>query len=240
MIALALLLASAPETIALRLEDAGGVSRFDARSLLEALAERIESKRGARVVIDDLEMRCPAEDRCRAEILERTKASEIVWLKMVKGPRRIHLEAWRGATIAEANVTKDQADVKARLDEVTSTLFPEAPLVPIEPPVLVADPPPTAPPIVIAPVTPPPPEVEIPVLPVVLAGAALVSAGVGLGFGLSSQSAGEELGRGPILAADYQTLRDRETSHATISNVGWIGAAGLLTAAALSWLLGAP
>ncbi|MBK6687470.1 MAG: hypothetical protein IPG45_23565 [Deltaproteobacteria bacterium] len=219
-----LLLLGAPEVVALHLEEVGELPPQEARSLLSPLASLVETHTAGRARwVEAFDLRCDARP-CGAEILSQGGATRGLSIRVFGGPRRIHLrfELLPDGRVAEANVARDRSDLQVQLQTLIETLLPAAPPAPPE---LVP------PPIVAAPRAGPP------ILPLVLAGGALVVAGVGVGFGLSSEGAGEELAAGPLPAGAHQNLVDRQDQQALAANLCFAVAGTAVAAALITWLL---
>lgn len=225
MIFVSLLILGAPEVVALHLEEVGELPIPEARALLSPLASMVENHTAGRARwVEAVDLECGARP-CGSEILSQAGAGRGLVVRVFGGPRRIHLrfQSIPDGRVAEANVAKDRSDLQVELQKVIELLLPAAP--PPPPPELLP------PPVVAA------PEAPLPILPLVLAGGAVVVAGVGVGFGLSSEAAGDELAQGPLPASAHQALRDQQDQQALAANLCFAVAGGAVAAALLTWLL---
>lgn len=224
MILWSLLIVAAPEVVALHLEEVGELPIQEARALLSPLASLVETHTAGRARwVEAIDLRCDARP-CGAEILSQGGASRGLSIRVFGGPRRVHLrfESIPDGRVAEANVARDRSDLQVQLQTLVETLLPAVSPPPIElaPAPVVAE-----------------PEAALPIVPLVLAGSAVVVAGIGVGFGLSSTAAAEELAAAPLPAGAHQALVDRQDQQALAANLCFALAGTAIAAALVTFFL---
>lgn len=225
MIWVPLLLLGAPDAVALYLEEVGELPPAEARRLLDPLASLVEEHTGGRARwVEPIESCRGAA--CLPEILAQGAASRALSIRVFGGPKRIHLrfELLPDGGVAEVNVAKDYSDRGAQLRDLLERLLPPAALAPPEPP------PPSLPLETVE-------SRPLPVVPLALAGGAVLAAGVGIGFGLASQSAADTLAAGPLPASQHQGLAERQDGQALAANLCFAVAGTALAGALITWLL---
>jgi hypothetical protein len=117
--------------IGLYVEDHVGVAAQRADRVTQEVQAALGRLSGAAIAVEP-PFRCDSEDRCVGEIRTRTRADEVVMLRMFAGPTRIRLLAervaiaGRTAVSAEAELKQDEETWKSALDAVAATLFPES------------------------------------------------------------------------------------------------------------------
>ena len=212
--------ALASENVALVLVEAEGVESDAATALLRELADAISSLTGFSTVTDDpLWSACAEEASCVADVGAHAKAKNVVLAKIYGARTKVLLIAdlhrlgpdgiERGPS-AQATLSVDQQAWSRELSAVAHTLFPGTSSVsvslPKEEPKL--------------------PEPEGPTIaPWILFGASAVALGAGIGFGVSSASARDELMMGAHFDDEIDRLTGRMKTHALVANVMY-GVAG--------------
>jgi hypothetical protein len=228
---LALLFATSVEV---RIEDTRGVSSDEARTIADGLRAAIAARSGGPVEIES-KSPCGQTEACIGE-LEKSGATDFVFVRLIGVPTRIRLIAERAggrAERSEVDLTRARGSWPVVLGGVAEHLFPE-PMVapPPPPPAVIASPPPPG----IAVPPPAPPEEAASYAPWLLAGAGAVVLAVGVGFGASSRGARNAAANEPHTPEEIADLEDRAIGHGIAANVMFgVGGAGLL--GALIWWL---
>lgn len=225
---MALVLISA--SVALRVEDARGVSADDQAEILAAISQAVEAHSGRAAAVDRAP--CKKKDRCLAEVAQRVQAEDVVFLRMLGVPTRVRIIAERqsaapvlGAPSRPAEKKTGEIDLpRARegwgppLAALAGALF-EAKVLPQ---VVEETPPLDAQPQVIA-VAPPqpvePPSVLREYAPWIAIGAGGLAAAAGVGFGLSARSARSSARDEPHTDREFEELEDRAFGHGLAANV---------------------
>jgi hypothetical protein len=121
--------------VGLYVEDRVGVDEQRAMRVTAEVQAAITRQSGATVTVEP-SFRCDAEDRCVGEIRTRTRADDVVMLKMFAGPTRIRVRAERmtlgahAAISAEEELKQDEETWRSPLDGLARTLFPDGPTAP--------------------------------------------------------------------------------------------------------------
>jgi hypothetical protein len=128
---IALLFAAAPDRVGIRMEDAQGLLPEEAQRLARAFGRSVELVTGAVAVIDDRtwEADCARADRCAQEVLARTGASEVVFLKAFGTATRVRVIADRaGGEVhsVQADLGKEPDSWGGSLHGCAEILFPGA------------------------------------------------------------------------------------------------------------------
>jgi hypothetical protein len=103
VVGLGLALALISASVALRVEDARGVSADDQAAILAAFSEAIAARSGRDAAVD--RAACKKKDRCLAEVAQRVQAEDVVFLRMLGVPTRIRIIAEREAAKFSAKKT---------------------------------------------------------------------------------------------------------------------------------------
>jgi hypothetical protein len=135
---LALLLALAPTTpdpsprVGVRLEDAQGLSPEQTRRLVHGLATSVHELTGMEAIVDDHEWQeeCAKADRCAAEIRDRTRSRDVVFVKAYSAATRFRLIADRANPenaiegSVQADLPRDEGAWGKSMRGVAEILFP--------------------------------------------------------------------------------------------------------------------
>jgi hypothetical protein len=198
--------------VGLHLDQFAELSLEEASRVSLRLGEHLELRAGGQAVLDDpVWPECTRADRCLDDLRSRTQAKELVFLRVFGGPTKIRLIAERlepngKSTTAQRNLPRDREPWPEELASLALELYP-TPLA-REGEELVQ-----------APIGR---SVEAdtgsyyPLIPI---GAALVLAGVGVGFGLSSASASDRIMSVQLGNEEYESELTRSEDHRVVAFV---------------------
>ena len=211
--------------VAIRVRDVQGLGADGAAALADELADALRTATGRTVSVDSPHWPCEGP-QCPYEIRVRTGAGEIVMVDALAAGSRLRLlmERILGDDTSDRRIQIDLArsdqDVKRSLAQLIELLFPRASL---PPPMVVA----TA-----AAMT----GDRSPLVPAVLLGAGTAALVAGVVLRLTSHAARDEA-ETLVAGPEFESARDRATTHLTLSSVVWIGAAALVSAGATLLLI---
>lgn len=214
-------------TIAVQVEEIDEVNPDEAQAVAVSVTEAIATRTASVVRLEDpVWWGCEAHgvERCLEESASRAGAEEVVSLRLLGSVRAVRVLArrvrGRDLNVASANVDIERgaSDRAARASTLANALYPQLRSTPR----LLGGPPPAEPPRASA-------------WPLVLAGTAVVAAGVGTGFALSSAGARAELESAPQPYARFDELSGRFEAHRAVAIGGFIGAGIAGLAAAVLW-----
>jgi hypothetical protein len=206
------------------------VSYQDVLGLVEVMAKQIESRTSRTVRIDSADWeQCRGRGPCLDAVRARTRAKDVVIVRVIAGPLTMHVASERfygdvaATRTSSASLPKsDKESWGSRLDGMVARLFPE------KIPKLTPPPPPPPPPIAEV-VTPPIEEPSI--APWIVLGASGAVAAVGVGFGVSSRLAKGRLEGQVTTIEERSDLEGRTREHGIAANVLFgAAAAGAITA----------
>jgi hypothetical protein len=233
VLAIWLALACVGSGVAVRVEDARGVSEKDLDLLTRALVQAVGERAGEEAVLDRGPP-CESADRCLGEIRARSGTSEVILVRLIGVPTRIRLIAERltvdrtePVASAEVDLLRTQTTWSSQLSLLAERLMPEpiakkplADALPEPQP----EPQPEPPLQRVAPLEPrPATETRIDPLPWVAIGAGAVALGVGIGFGVDSHAARETAAMPPMhTPQEIDALRSRAIGHAAIADVLYV------------------
>jgi hypothetical protein len=227
---LAMIAAMAGDNVALVLVESEGFESDASSALLRELGEAISSVTGFVAVTDDpLWSACAEETSCVSDVGARAKANHVVLAK-IYGARtkvlliadlyRLGAEGIERGPSAQATLSVEQQAWRGELSSVARTLFPGTSTTSVSLPKQ----------------EPPLPEPEGPTIaPWILFGASAVALGAGIGFGVSSNSAGDALMVGAHFDDEIDRLTSRMKTHAIVANVMY-GVAGASAIAGIVFL----
>ena len=231
MAAIALALGLVFSDVGLHLEDVAGLSIEDAMALAERLGEALAPRAGGRYVLDDpLWPECSGPGRCISEVQLRTKADEVVYVRLYAGPTRIRLIAERVTgpkrLPVEDDLPRQGSPADARWDRMAVRLFPEP---------LSSSAPSLGPQLVPAPASPD--GRAFGPWPYVTAGTGVVAVAVAGAFGVSSRSARSRIESEPLSNAAFERELSRMTDHGNVANVLFAVGGTLMVTGVVLWLL---
>lgn len=207
-------------TVGVHIEELGEISLRRALVAVEAFERAIEKRTGRPIRLDDPTWGCEGSDRCIGEIRARTGGEDLVLVRVLAGPSKIHLLLARfgpkeapGPRVAEAHLSPDKdAGWDPALDAAARSLFPEPALSAIAAEL-------------------PSPETRAPLpparsqltlrstLPWAAIGAGLIAGGVGAAFALSNRNARAQIRSSALPASEYEALSDRARAHGLWADV---------------------
>ena len=200
------------------------LSSSQAQELKLELARAISGRVDREVVVDADESRCTPVHQCTYAIRERTGASDVVLLKAYRGPTKIHLvlrvfsSRHREPKTVETDVPKSSSGwgpmLERLVEEVEPLIRPE--------------------PLGLSPSTPQSPRIVEPfvapsgggadpmLLPYLLVSTGVLVAGIGVGFGISSRSAFDDLRPGDLASSMIRDRIGQARSGALAANVLYV------------------
>lgn len=188
--------------------------------VVDRLAAQIEGRGTSTVVDDPLWTPCKAGDGCEARVRAHLETPQVAFLSIYEGARTMRVVARVGGREHRVQLPLDPADWAEGLTRLAMALVPTPRSATSSTTFAATGPPPRA----------------TRWAPWLLGAGALATAGVGIGFGLSARGAQDGLREGPLLQAEAQDLRSRQSGHAWAANI-LIGSAVALTAGAvITWL----
>jgi hypothetical protein len=226
------LLLSLAATTGIHIGETDHVPYQDALSLVETMAGLIEERTERPVVVDASEWeQCRGRGPCLDAVRARTRAEDVVIVRVIAGPLTLHVASERfyfdvaATRTSSASLPKNERESwRPRLEKMVVRLFPELPEV--------APPPPSPPPPLVQVATEPPPEPSI--APWVVLGVSGAVAAVGTGFGVSNYVAKNQLEGQVVLIDERADLEGRVRSHGITATVLFsAAAAGAITAVLL-------
>jgi hypothetical protein len=215
-LAWALSLALLGSGVGVHLEEIGELPLEEGSELARELGRAVERRTGEHFVLDDpLWPPCQSADRCLAAIRDRTRANDLVLVKVYGAPTKIRLIAERlelGAISGqrvELNVPRAREQWTPTLDEAALALFPKAPIAKREDDAARAA---TAP--------PPQEEERWPLwVPYAVLGTGALALAAGAAFGLSSSSARDRAETVELSDEEYARTIDRMRAHGLAANI---------------------
>lgn len=215
--------------VGLHLEQVAELTLEDASALAFQLGQALEPRVGGAPVIDDpLWPECARPDRCVDEVRLRTRAQELVYLRVLGGPTKIRLiaerlEPGRSHPPITRNLTRERVTWAPELAALALALYPVA-LARAPDESAVWTPP------------PPPPPAETNLVPLIPLGVGVAAAAVGVGFGLSSRALRQDLENGAIPDAEYDREVEHMRAHGLVANLLFGTAAVAGATALILWL----
>jgi len=215
-----LLLAAA--RVGLDVERASEIDPAELVAIVDALGRAVEARAGLVAVARPLDAPPCAGEQCVAELREKMNADDIIRIELFGGLTRVRLIAKhfspRRTAPLEGQVDLSRGDRerwREPLIELSRTLFPE---------------------VRAQAGAPPPPLEHSHIAPLAVLFGAGLAAGVGIGFGVASQSARNGLEPG-LASAQVEELEDRANRNARLANILFgAAAAGLLASVLMLWM----
>lgn len=208
--------------VGLRLQEAGELPYEDATRLVAELGRALEDACGRPVAIDDpIWSRCSGDEQCIAQIRERTRAGDVVLVR-VFGSLTIarvvterFVDGEKAPRRAEIDVPRDASAWRERLEELADLVCPASEKTKIV----------QSPVIEKIETTPPAQPFFDRALPWMILGAGALAAAAGVGFGISSSNARSDSQNPAISQAEFEELADRTQAHAIAADVLFVAAA---------------
>lgn len=220
------LFAASPAAV-VHVEETADVALDEALFVARELARAIERRTGRSVPVDETPPgSCAAVKPCLTAMRARAATDEVIVLRLLAGARNIRLvaERWDAADrehVFRGTLPKDRAGWAPVIAELAAELYPQ-----VSAPAAVA----------VAAAPRPAPEKRVGLAPWLLFGGSAVALGAGVGFGLSSSGARDDLSSFAFGGEEHDRLRSRASTHAIAADVLFVAAAAGV-AAGVYWLL---